>query len=364
MNMKVLVWNGSELARVAYVKEILRKRKFEVHDLYVKSYPQLFWNTLKLPILILKSDIVLTFPPSLKAFMPVFLAKMFGKPRTFDMIYSTVEARVYEDKWKRGSLKERFWRFVESRTCRMADMVFTHSESEAEHFSKFYDIKKEKIIPLYSFIDQSKFKPMNKDKKLLRNLNLEDKFVVCFHGSFLKMHGTQYMVKAIPHVLKKHPKTMFLFIGYGAHYDQCISLAKKLGVEKNTIFTGKVNFKDIQRYLSLADVWLGLFSAAEKAQRVSRAGMFEVMAMGIPVITARNRDVVRIFKDMGNIVFTNAEDPKDLAEKIIFLIENTNLRKKIGKNALEFVDKTMSLSVFEKKIISFINNIANKKCEE
>jgi glycosyltransferase involved in cell wall biosynthesis len=292
------------------------------------------------------------------------MARIFGKPRTFDMIYSTVEARVYEDKWKRGSLKERFWRFVESNTCRMADMVFTHSESEAEHFSKFYNIKKERITPLYSFIDQSKFKPMNKDKKLLRDLNLEDKFVVCFHGSFLKMHGTQYMINAIPYVLKRHPKTIFLFIGHGTNYNQCVDLAKKLGVEKNTIFTGKVNFKDIQSYLSLADVWLGLFSAAEKAQRVSRAGMFEVMAMGIPVVTARNRDVIKKFKDMGNIVFTNAEDPKDLAKKIIFLIENPSLRKRIGVNALDFINKNMSLSIFEKKIIVFINNIANKKCEE
>jgi len=358
--MKVLIWNGSDLSRVEYVKEILSKNKIEVHELKVKSYQQLFWNTLKLPILILKSDIVLTFPPSLKAFIPVFLSKMFGKPRTFDMIYSTVESRVYEDKWKRGSLKERFWRFVESNTCHMADMVFTHSESEAEHFSKFYNIKKERIIPLYSFIDQSKFKPMSKDKKLLRDLNLEDKFVVCFHGSFLKMHGTQYMINAIPYVLKKYPNIMFLFIGYGTHYEQCINLAKKFGVDKNTIFTGKVDFKQIQKYLSLADVWLGLFSAAEKAQRVSRAGMFEMMAMGTPVITARNRDVVRSFKDMENIVFTNAEDSEDLAEKIIFLIENTNLRKKIGKNALEFVNKNMSLNIFEKKIISFINSLVKK----
>lgn len=361
MSMKILIWNGSDLSRVVYVKEILKKRKIEFYDLEVKSYKHLFWNFFKLPYLILKSDIVVTFPPSLKAVIPIFIARILNKPRTFDMIYSTVEARVYEDKWKRGSLKERFWRVIEASTCRMADLVFTHSESEAEYFSKFYNIKKQKITPLYSFIDQSKFEPMAKDKKLIKEFNLKNKFVVCFHGSFLKMHGVQYMIKTIPLVLKKYPETIFLFIGYGAHYEQCVSLVKRLGVGKNTIFTGKVDFKQIQKYLSLADVWLGLFSAAEKAQRVSRAGMFEVMAMGIPVITARNRDVMRSFKDMENIVFTNAEDPKDLAEKIIFLIENTNLRKKIGKSALEFVDKNMSLSVFEKKIISFINGVAKKK---
>jgi len=357
MNMKVLIWNGSELSRVVYIRKILHKKKIEVYDLEVKSYAQLFWNSLKLPIIILKSDIVLTFPPSLKAFIPVFVAKILGKPRIFDMIYSTVESRIYEDKWKRGSLTERFWRFIEANTCRMANIFFTHSESEAEYFSKSYGIGRQKIIPLYSFIDQSKFKPMGKDKKLIKKFNLKDKFVVCFHGSFLKMHGVEYMIKAIPFVLRKHPETMFLFIGYGTLYEQCVNLAEKLGVNKNIIFTGKVDFKHIQKYLSLADVWLGLFSAAEKAQRVSRAGMFETMAIGIPVITARNRDVIRIFKDMENIVFTNAEDAKDLAEKIIFLIEHPKIRKKIGKNAFKFVSENMSLNIFGKKLFKTIYNI-------
>ena len=75
----------------------------------------------------------------------------------------------------------------------------------------------------------------------------------------------------------------------------------------------------------------------------------EAMAAGVPIVASRIDALSEVIKDGETGLLFKPGDDSDLAEKIILLIENPNLRKKLGvagnKHARKFYDVTVQQSL-------------------
>ena len=179
-------------------------------------------------------------------------------------------------------------------------------------------------------IDTNEFKPMPIGDFHIRFNIPEETTKLLFVGRLFPEKSVDTLIKAIPHIIKKHPDTHIMIVGDGHLRSKLEKLTKALDVEKFTTFLGLVSEKDKILAYNASDIFI-LPSLAELEGMV----VLEAKACGKPIIIADSKmSASRFFVD-GNGFLFESKNPKDLAEKAILLISDTNLREKMGKISLE-----------------------------
>lgn len=144
-------------------------------------------------------------------------------------------------------------------------------------------------------------------------------------GRIEEVKGHQYLFEALPEAIRYFPELRLLVLGSGTLQEKLIALAAKLGIEKNVIFLGyRQRPSD---YIAASDIMVqpSLFESFGLVY-------IEAFAQKIPVIafdTAACNEIV-INNETGLLV--PVFDSTALAEKIIYLLENTAERKRLGLN--------------------------------
>jgi len=122
-------------------------------------------------------------------------------------------------------------------------------------------------------------------------------------------------------------------------------LAQELNLT-NVTFTGFKPVEELIDDIANADVCLGIFGTTDKADRVIPHKAYEIICMGKPLITGSSTAARAVFKDGENALLSARGNPNDLAEKILMLKNDPNLRESIAKNGRE-----LFLAKFQPKTI-------------
>jgi glycosyltransferase involved in cell wall biosynthesis len=259
----------------------------------------------------------------------VWLAKLLFHRTTiiFDIFLSLYEANVSDRKvHKKRSLSAFKDRFLDWYGLRLADIVTIDTDKQIEMFGLKYGLKKEKAIRIFL---SSALPPV--DKAMVPNTT---PFLVHFHGSFIPLHGVEYVIRAAK-ILENEKDIMFKMIGGGQQLQEMKSLAESLKLT-NIEFLGRVaEYKDVLNYLAEGSVALGVFGTSERGQWVITNKIFEAMTFGKPILSADVSAMHELFTDKENILFCKMGDAEDLASKILLLKNDLALRQKIGEAALE-----------------------------
>lgn len=155
--------------------------------------------------------------------------------------------------------------------------------------------------------------------------------------------GHEYLIKAIPLVLRKYPRTKFLLVGDGELRGKMESLVKELKIKDNVVFTG--SREDIPKILKIMDIFI-LPSLWEGLSIVS----LEAMACEKPIVATSAIENKEVVIDGETAFLVPPKNPGRLAEKIISLTENKPLRKKFGEDGRRRVEETYSLDRMVKEI--------------
>jgi glycosyltransferase involved in cell wall biosynthesis len=162
-------------------------------------------------------------------------------------------------------------------------------------------------------------------------------FTVLFFGSFLPLHGVDDVIEAARLVEAADRSVSFRFIGSGQTLGFAQANAAELGLA-NVAFEGWQSQSNLAaRDARSADIFLGIYGRTEKADRVVPHKVFQAMALGKPVITARTSAVEEFFADRENILLCRKGDAASLAEAILELRWDTALRQRIALSGRETV---------------------------
>ncbi len=176
-------------------------------------------------------------------------------------------------------------------------------------------------------VDTDIFKPLPVDEDLARQLKIDPaKPRIIYMGLLEKYQGADIMFEAFKIVAEKIKDAQFIIIGF-PNIEKYQSDCRGLGIEKNVIFLGRIEYGKLPAYLSLAEV-----AVAPKISLTEGDGkIYNYMAMGLPT-AAFDRGVAReILGATG--VFAKLNDSRDLAEKIVYLLENKAEAKILGEKA-------------------------------
>lgn len=163
---------------------------------------------------------------------------------------------------------------------------------------------------------------------------ISDRINIIGIGRFSYKKGFDILISAFSEVNKKKSNCKLILAGDGIEKENCETLSKKMNLQDKIEFTGYIENKDIRNVFERGDIFV-LPSRNESFGVV----VLEAMAYGVPVIITNSGGVVEIIDNGRTGFIVDVENHVDMAEKIIMLIENCNLRRNFRKLALEEVQK-------------------------
>ncbi len=210
-----------------------------------------------------------------------------------------------------------------------ADVIICPSEYYI-HESRFLGKYTDKIIVIPNGINLRDFDiPYSKEECRVRLGLPIDENIILFVGSLTPYKGPDVLVKAMVRILKKVPDVELVFVGSGGMKTKLEKLSKRLDVKKHVKFAGFIggNLKPI--YYRASDVFC---LPSTMNTEVFPIVLLEASASGLPMVVSDLDTFKCIIEESYNGLFSKRGDEKSLANVIIYLLENEDIRKKMGKN--------------------------------
>ena len=248
-----------------------------------------------------------------------------------------------------------FLSLLEAKVIHRCDSVITISKSTAYETINFHHIHPSKLNLVYLGVDTHVFREYPESSEFIREKHRVNGPLLLYVGRLCARKNLITLLHAIKQVVKKYSSLKLLIVGGGGkNYKQyLIRLADILGIKDNVSFVGYVPDEILPFYYSACDIFL-LSSWHESLGFV----LLEAMSSAKPVIASNVGGVPEIVQN-GVTGFTfNPNNHLELAQKIILLIEDSNLAKRIGKTARKYILNNhdwrkiarRTLSVYEKTI--------------
>lgn len=211
-----------------------------------------------------------------------------------------------------------------------ANVIISPSQYYIEE-SRFLKKYKNKIIIIPNGINVEKFDiSYSKEECRVKLGLLPDENIILFVGALHPHKGPDVLIKAMPKIIKEVQKVKLIFVGRGAMRGELETLSKKLGIDNHIRFTGFVEETLKLLYYKSADIFC---LPSVMTTEVFPIVFLEASASCIPMVVS-NLDTFKCIIEEGyNGLFTKRGDEKNLADAIIYLLENGDVRKKMGKNA-------------------------------
>jgi glycosyltransferase involved in cell wall biosynthesis len=131
--------------------------------------------------------------------------------------------------------------------------------------------------------------------------------------------------------------------------------AKKLEVENQIIFYGKVNHREIPEHIKLCDVVIAPFPKTDHySYFMSPLKIFEYMASKKPIIVSDLPSLREVLVDNETALFVPPNDSKKLAHSIQMIASDEELGQRISNNAYKEVVEKYTWQKRAKNIIDFI----------
>lgn len=199
---------------------------------------------------------------------------------------------------------------------------------------KTYDLFKEKykydrnvhIIPTGIEIERFHKERLNKEKlfELRKKLNIEiDDIVILFLGRIASEKNVEFLIKNHVGLIKKNKKCKLLIVGDGPDIDEYKILSRKLKIEDNVIFTGKVKWEEVPLYYGISNVFV-------TASHTETQGLtiIEAMSASLPVVALNDEAFTSVVIDgLTGYLFKNKKEYLNVMYK---LISNKEAREKMG----------------------------------
>lgn len=193
------------------------------------------------------------------------------------------------------------------------------SQAAKEYVANYFE-GDYRIIP--NGIDTQRFNP---SAKPIAKFD-DDFFNILFVGRMNPRKGLKNLLRALPTVFAKHPKTRLIVVGSGL-LSNYYKLYYPNSLADRVHFVGYVPRGELASYYRTADVYCSPATGGESFGIV----LLEAMATGAPIVASAIRGYSEVVTDGQEGLLVPPEDPMLISRAIIRLIENEGLRKKMSE---------------------------------
>lgn len=217
--------------------------------------------------------------------------------------------------------------------------LFLPFTNMAKEVLKLEGVPEEKIEVIYPGVDMERFKPGKKTETFFNRYNIPaNTFVVLYTGKLVSWKGVHNLIYAAS-ILKKKVIDNFVFAiaGRGAQKENMIKLIKEADVEEHFRFLDFVSYDEMPQVYRMADIFVLPSYPTMAWQEQFGMVLIEALASGKPVISTMSGGIPEVLGDAGILIPSG--DYFQLAENILRLMKDDNLRDAVGKKALKIAEE-------------------------
>lgn len=211
-----------------------------------------------------------------------------------------------------------------------ADRVIVASRAVYEEATKLCNPDKIALIP--NGVDTNRFNPGLDGSAIRRRYGIEDAFVVFTVRGHMPKYGIEYLIRAAPYLVRQVRDVIFVIGGDGPLRKYHERLAHELGVGEHVIFTGVIPWNELPLFYVASDVVV-----VPSLQEAWGLVVTEAMACGKPVIGSDVGGIRDQVINGWNGFLVPPRNPRTIAEKILYFIENPGEARKMGANGRRLV---------------------------
>ncbi|MDO6442526.1 glycosyltransferase [Marinobacter sp. 2_MG-2023] len=251
----------------------------------------------------------------------------------------TEHGRFYPDRYRYKAM------LVNPLMALLTPAVVAISKATKDALVTYEFIPRKKIQVVYNGIS-----PLKRDdlevQKVRESLGIpQDAFVVGTVSRLDPVKNQSMMLRAFKEFNEKSPDSYLLMVGDGPDKEKLVALAKELGIDERTVFTGFIN--NPVHYLSAMDVFL-LSSHTEGTSMT----LLEAMSLGMPSVATRVGGNPEIIEDELTGLLTVPNSPHSFAAALEALHKREAVRTNMGDAARYRFSDSFSARVMVSKYIA------------
>jgi glycosyltransferase involved in cell wall biosynthesis len=155
-------------------------------------------------------------------------------------------------------------------------------------------------------------------------------YLVGYVGTMGKQEGIDYLLRAAQHIVRdlKRTDVHFGLVGGGTELEEMKAYAHLLGIGNYVTFTGRVPDQQMLEMLNTADVCVNPDVANEMNDKSTMNKIMEYMALEKPIVQFDLTEGRYSAREAS--LYAEKNDERDLARKIIQLLDDPRQREEMG----------------------------------
>jgi len=293
-------------------------------------------------------------PPDLLFLIGGFF-KLFGKKFLFD--HHDINPELYEAKFGRRDAFYRLLLRLERWTFRTADVSIATNDSYRRIAIERGGMDPRRVFVVRSGPSLERMRIGPADPALRRGR----RFLVGYVGVMGKQEGIDYLLQAARRIVVDLGRNdvHFGLVGGGTALPQMQQLAAELGVADHVTFTGRIPDEQMLAMLNTADVCVNPDVANEMNDKSTMNKIMEYMALGKPIVQFDLTEG-RVSAQAASL-YAKRNDSADLADKIVMLLDDPQLREQMGAIGRQRVVNELAWPFEQPKLLAAYAMLWTKK---
>ncbi|GAH20255.1 unnamed protein product, partial [marine sediment metagenome] len=186
-------------------------------------------------------------------------------------------------------------------------------------------------------------------KKVLRGIDVEeDDFVILYSGGYNTWVDVDTLFNALTMVMNENPKIKFVSTGGEIKgidektYSHFLKKIENSPFKDRFIMKGWIPTQDVKNYYFEANLGINVDKKIYEVFLGSKNRILEWMRAGLLVLSSKVCELSYLLEEEGLGFTYKAEDAKSLKDKIVEIISNPNLAKKVTEKAKKYVIENLT----------------------
>ena len=302
--------------------------------------------------LFVKTDILIaTTPQFFTAFFGYLAAFFKRKPWIMEVRDLWPESIKAVDAIKQNKVID-FLEKIELFLYRRATRIVVVTDSFKENISS-RGISKGKIDVVKNGVILKQYPILPKSESLLKQHNLENKFIVGYMGTHGLAHKLDFILECA--TLVKDPDIHFVFVGNGAKREELLKQKKRLHLD-NVSLLPSVTKLETKEFISIFDVSLVNLRKNKTFKTVIPSKIFENAAMGKPILLGLEGESKQIINHFEAGICFEPENKFDFINKLLALKEDKKAIALYRDGALKMA-QAFNRSLFAIQMLTIIKKV-------
>lgn len=280
------------------------------------------------------------------ALIPIGIGfKLLGKKVIYD-VHEDYRKQMLYKQWLGNKYVRRFVAFITNIIEQTGAVLFDGVVAATPDIAKKFNPSKTislRNLPLLRLINDAKRLDMEKEKP-----------IIIYAGLLMRIRGTREIIQATEFVGDKAE----LWLLGEWESEEFRKECQDLEGWKHTKYLGLFPLNQVYEYIKVADIGISILYPIKNYITSLPTKAFDYMACSLPMVMSDFRYWQETFGEYA--LFANPYSPEDIAEKVLYLLDNPDKAKQLGDRGKDLAEKEYNWEIEQRKLTDIYEKVLSK----